>query len=86
LTERLPIPYDPSCKRYARDIATFDFFIPQDPSSVPAEPTPTPTAEQREAYIRENESTYNPENGHFLCDECHVKAGMPAASEEWKCP
>lgn len=31
-----------------------------------------------EQYVREEEGTYNPENGHFLCTDCYIKAGMPA--------
>jgi hypothetical protein len=23
------------------------------------------------------EGTYNPINGHFLCDQCYIEAGMP---------
>ena len=29
-----------------------------------------------EQYARED-GTYNPENGHFLCDEDYIKWGMP---------
>lgn len=37
-------------------------------------------------YIRENEGTYNRTNGHFLCDECYIAAGMPTISGGWICP
>lgn len=30
-------------------------------------------------YVREEEGTYNPFNGHFLCTDCYIKAGMPSA-------
>jgi hypothetical protein len=30
------------------------------------------------AYVRREEGTYNPENGHFLCTECYIKAGSPS--------
>jgi hypothetical protein len=30
-------------------------------------------------YIREEEGTYNPANGHFLCTSCYIDAGMPSA-------
>jgi hypothetical protein len=36
--------------------------------------------------VVKEEGTYNPENGHFLCTPCYVKAGMPTSSSGWKCP
>jgi hypothetical protein len=32
-----------------------------------------------EQYVREEEGTYNPSNGHFLCTSCYINAGMPAS-------
>jgi len=29
-------------------------------------------------YVKEEEGTYNPSNGHFLCTDCYINAGMPA--------
>jgi hypothetical protein len=29
-------------------------------------------------YCMEEEGTYNPANGHFLCTTCYIDAGMPA--------
>lgn len=29
-------------------------------------------------WVRQNEGTYNPHNGHFACTECYIKIGMPA--------
>lgn len=42
----------------------------------------------REDYIRQEEGTYNPENGHFLCDSCYIGAGMPVGfnGTRWVCP
>ena len=31
-----------------------------------------------EEYVRTEEGTYNPENGHFLCTACYIAAGMPS--------
>jgi len=31
-----------------------------------------------EQYVREEEGTYNPANGHFLCTSCYIKADMPS--------
>jgi len=30
-------------------------------------------------YVLQEEGTYNPSNGHFLCTNCYINAGMPAA-------
>jgi hypothetical protein len=37
-------------------------------------------------YVRDEEGTYNPANGHFLCDECYIKAGQPSSPRGWRCP
>jgi hypothetical protein len=41
-----------------------------------------------EQYVREEEGTYNPKNGHFLCTDCYVDAGMPSRPypEQWIAP
>lgn len=41
-----------------------------------------------EEFIRENEGTYNPANGHFLCTDCYIKAGMPSKDypDKWIAP
>lgn len=31
-----------------------------------------------DAMCIDQEGTLNPENGHFLCTPCYIKAGMPA--------
>lgn len=41
----------------------------------------TPTS-----FVQMEEGTYNPENGHFLCTDCYIAAGMPTAPQGWKCP
>lgn len=37
-------------------------------------------------FVRYEEGTYNPLNGHFLCDACYIAAGMPTAPGGWKAP
>jgi hypothetical protein len=37
-------------------------------------------------YVWREEGTLNMENGHFLCDDCYIKAGMPTSPTGWKCP
>ena len=41
-----------------------------------------------DAYVREEEGTYNPTNGHFLCTSCYINAGMPSLPhpKSWKAP
>jgi hypothetical protein len=39
-----------------------------------------------EDYVASEEGTYNPENGHFLCTPCYVKAGMPSSPRGWRAP
>lgn len=28
-------------------------------------------------YVKSEEGTYNPKNGHFYCTSCYVRLGMP---------
>jgi hypothetical protein len=79
-TPERPEPFDPMCQRFAKDMSEYDFYIMED------EKSPPPTPEQREDYVRNEEGTYNRENGHFLCDMCYIKAGMPSSPSGWKCP
>ena len=37
-------------------------------------------------YVYQLEGTYNPDNGHFLCDNCYIKAGMPSSPWGWIAP
>lgn len=39
-------------------------------------------------YVLMEEGTLNPENGHFLCTACYIKAGMPSKPypEKWVAP
>lgn len=41
-----------------------------------------------EEYIRDQEGTYNPENGHLLCTDCYIAAGMPSLPhpQRWIAP
>lgn len=44
------------------------------------------TTETEDEYVRAEEGTYNPRNGHFLCTKCYVKAGMPSSPNGWVAP
>jgi len=70
--EMLPAPYCPGCKTLAKDMGELDFFLEE--------------GQTREEYVRQEEGTYNEVNGHFLCDTCYTKEGMPTSPTGWKCP
>lgn len=67
-----------------------------EPICMGCEKHPSQIAEYREAaadyeltpdtYVRREEGTYNPENGHFLCTDCYIAAGMPSTPRGWVCP
>lgn len=64
-------PFDPMCERLASEMAELDDYR-EDLS--------------RAEYVIENDGTYNPTNGHFLCDNCYIKAGQPTSENGWVCP
>lgn len=74
-------PYDPSCKREAKDIPSVVQFA-QENAMTPEE------------FIKAEEGTYNPVTGHFLCDPCFlVEESMHAGlrltgpdNTRWVCP
>lgn len=37
-------------------------------------------------YVWHEEGTLNRKNGHFVCDQCYIDAGMPTSPEGWKAP
>lgn len=37
-------------------------------------------------FVRQEEVTFNPHNGHFLCTACYVLAGMPSSPRGWMAP
>lgn len=39
-----------------------------------------------ESYVRLEEGTYNPSNGHFLCTPCYVQWGAPTGEHGWVAP
>lgn len=72
-------PFDPKCQRFARTIKEYDDAI-TDGEGWTVRPG------DRIAYVRFEEGTYNPTNGHFLCDHCYVAEGMPSSPSGWRCP
>lgn len=47
---------------------------------------PPPSDEEVLDCAWDEEGTLNRENGHFLCNECYIKAGMPSSPTGWRCP
>lgn len=79
----LPEPFDPRCERYAKDMEEIDTYV-RDEDDEPRGPI---TPEERADWVRSEEGTYNPKNGHFLCDSCYIAEGMPSGGGSgWKCP
>lgn len=38
-------------------------------------------------YVRSEEGTYNPANGHFACTDCYIAIGMPSSpGKGWVAP
>jgi hypothetical protein len=37
-------------------------------------------------YVRREEGTLNPDNGHFACTACYIEMGMPSSSRGWRAP
>lgn len=79
-------PFDPMCETFAKDMSSLDYFIFEDEGSMMDAHDSGGVEQMRADYIREEEGTYNSENGHFLCDNCYIKAGMPSSSGGWVCP
>jgi hypothetical protein len=39
-----------------------------------------------EEFVRTEEGTYNPANGHFACTGCYIKMGEPSSPYGWRAP
>lgn len=37
-------------------------------------------------FVRSEEGTYNPENGHFACTSCYIAMGEPSSPRGWRAP
>lgn len=78
-------PFDPMCERLASNIVEYDYFIYTSQEELDATPEEQKKI-NRIMHVQSEEGTYNPLNGHFLCDECYIKAGMPSSPHGWVCP
>jgi hypothetical protein len=77
-------PQDPICIGCARRPTEILSYIECAAGSEEALATVTP--EEIRLYVIHEEGTYNPKNGHFLCDECYIRNGMPSREGGWVCP
>lgn len=79
-----PEPYDPSCKRYARDMKELDYSWAEDEDDLKL---PKEEKQRRRIeFVQTDEGTFNTKNGHFLCNSCYIKAGCPSSARGWICP
>lgn len=74
-----PKYYDPEhpfcigCEKFAEELSEYN------KENTECELTPA-------QYVKQEEGTYNRENGHFLCTPCYCKAGMPSGPRGWTAP
>ena len=73
-------PFCAYCKTFAADMPFLDTFIIDENNFREC------SAEEREAYVRKEEGTYNMNNGHFACDSCYIRIGMPNGPYGWTAP
>jgi hypothetical protein len=45
-----------------------------------------PESWTRTDFVRREEGTYNPANGHFACTRCYIAMGQPSTPSGWKAP
>jgi hypothetical protein len=70
-----PDPRDPVCGRLAADMPDLDGFWAESAKEVNA--LDEDEKQRRRAEYARQDGTYNPVNGHFLCDSCYIASGMP---------
>ena len=59
------------CKKHPSEIGEYNFLKQDEPENM-----------KWDELMDLNEGTYNKENGHFLCTNCYIKAGMPLGVAE----
>lgn len=75
----LPEPLCVGCNRGADAFPEYDIHREKEDGTIDE-------TISRADVIRREEGTYNKENGHFLCDVCYIKAGMPSSDRGWVAP
>lgn len=76
-------PHDPICIGCARRPHEIEGYVV---CCMESEGDPRPTDDEVRLYVIHEEGTYNRANGHFLCDPCYIKNGMPSSDRGWVCP
>jgi predicted Fe-S protein YdhL (DUF1289 family) len=76
-------PHDPICVGCARRPSEIQEYID---ACTDGEDVPVTSADEVRWYVISNEGTYNEHNGHFLCDDCYIRNGMPSSERGWVCP
>lgn len=79
-------PYDPMCKRYAKDMQELDYSWAESQVEIDEATRLGLLPQKRIVFVLKEEGTYNSSNGHFLCNSCYIKAGMPSSPYGWTCP
>lgn len=84
LQEDLPEPICIGCNRRPEEISEYvqeaaDANEYRASKDLPANETP-------DSFVRREEGTYNPDNGHFVCTDCYIKAGQPSSPGGWIAP
>lgn len=83
-----PDPYCPYCQRYAAEMVELDYelcFSQEEYDELQAS-TIDVRQNRRIEFVRKEEGTLNVINGHFACNKCYVKIGMPASRRGWVAP
>lgn len=71
--EKIPQPVCQGCRLEPEDIEEYQYAGHEEGM--------TPSN-----FVRLEEGTLNPENGHFLCTACYIRRGMPSSRKGWVCP
>lgn len=76
-----PEGYELMCAGCGKSPSEIDEYVSAASEEHSGYPDVTP-----EQYVWKEEGTLNRENGHFLCTECYVRAGMPSSPRGWVAP
>jgi hypothetical protein len=79
-------PEDPICIGCTKKPEALDEYV----DAVVSELAPGETYDDQDVkrYVIQNEGTYNPQNGHFMCTDCYIINGQPSrpAPDHWVAP
>ena len=64
------------CGKHPSDLAEYRDAVTEDIGAF----------DDEDDYVRREEGTYNPKNGHFLCTPCYIEAGAPGSLIAWVAP